>query len=443
MNYTEPPPQSTSEPEPEFISARARRRRAQRRTYFPDDEAGRNALYEHLARRTFPSYELFVFALVSGLILSLGFFFNAPAFLIFGVLVAPLLTPWIGIPLSIIAGSGRLFIQTFTALFVSSLLVFGSGLLAGLASRALPYSARTFTEAFNHSHLWWHELLILTVGAIILTISFVRSEERPYLPSALLAYELLLPLCAAGFGLGSGVDGIWLPGLQVFLVHFVWATFFGIITLFFLRFYPTSFGGATFTGLAIIAILTIVIFQTGLNQWIKIQAGLATPEPVADTHQGAPVTQAVSSPTPLPTITSSPQISKSTAVIGVPTQTPSRTSTPAPITPQATLKPTETSTSTVTAEPTPIIGLIKASEGGGAFIREKPGGKVLATLPNGATVTIAPNDFQEVNGIVWIHVFALVNGVRVEGWMIQSVLVTATPVADWKPSATPVFTATP
>jgi hypothetical protein len=179
-----------------------------------------------------------------------------------------------------------------------------------------------------------------------------------------------------------------------------------------------------------------VTFLTGFDQWIKIKAGLATPEP-------APVTETVSSPTPLPTITLSPQVAQSTAVIGVPTQTPSRTSTPAPITPQATLKPTETSTSTVTAEPTPIIGLIKASEGGGAFIREKPGGKVLATLPNGATVTIVPNDFQDVNGTVWIHVFALVNGVRVEGWMIQSVLVTATPVADWRPSATPVFTATP
>jgi hypothetical protein len=95
----------------------------------------------------------------------------------------------------------------------------------------------------------------------------------------------------------------------------------------------------------------------------------------------------------------------------------------------------------VTAEPTPIIGLIKASEGGGAFIREKPGGKVLATLPNGATVTIVPNDFQQVNNITWIHVFALVNNVRVDGWMIQSVLVTATPVAEWQPSNTPEATA--
>jgi hypothetical protein len=431
MNYTEHPPQPTPEPEQEFISARARRRRAQRRTYFPADEAGRAALYEHLARRTYPSYELFVFALVAGVILGLGFFFNAQAFLFFGVLVAPLLTPWIGIPLSVIAGSSRLFIQTLTALFISALLIFGSGLLAGLASRALPDSARTFTAAFTHSRLWWHELLILTIAAIILTISFVRSEERPYLPSALLAYELLLPICAAGFGLGSGVDGIWVQGLQVFLVHFVWATFFGIITLFFLRFYPTTLSGATFTGLIVIAILATLTYSTGFNQWIKIKAGLATPEP-------APVTSTVSTPTPLPTITPSPVLAQATAIIGVPTQTPTIT-----LTPKATLKPSQTSTSTVTAEPTPIIGFIKAAEGGGAFIREQPGGKVIATLGNGATVTIFPNDFQEVDKVIWIHVFAIVNDVRVEGWMIQSVLITATPIADWQPSATSEFTATP
>jgi len=433
MNYTEPTSRPTPEPSQEFISARARRRRAQRRAYFPIDEEGRTALFEHLARRTFPSYELFVFALVSGLILGLGFFFNAQALLIFGILVAPLLTPWIGISLSVIAGSGRLFTQTMTAFFVSSLLIFGSGLLAGFASRVLPNSARTFNEAFIHSRLWWPDLFALTVSAIILTISFVRSEERPYLPSALLAYEILLPLCAAGFGMGSGVAEIWPQGAFVFVAHFAWATFFGILTLFFLRFYPTTFSGATFTGLAIVAILTIVTFLTGFDQWIRIQAGLATPEPVS-------VTQTLSAPTSFPTITPSSKVARSTAVIGVPTQTPSRTLTP---TPKATLKPTQTSTSTVTAEPTPIIGLIKAAEGGGAFIREKPGGKVLATLGNGATVTIVPDDFQEVNNVIWVHVFALVNDIRVEGWMIQSVLVTATPIADWKPSATSAFTATP
>jgi formylglycine-generating enzyme required for sulfatase activity len=94
---------------------------------------------------------------------------------------------------------------------------------------------------------------------------------------------------------------------------------------------------------------------------------------------------------------------------------------------QSAATPTDTATYTVTAEPTPIIGLVKAAEGGGAFIRERPGSKVLATIGNGATVTIVPNDLQDVQGVIWVHVFTVVNDVRVEGWMIQSVLVTATP----------------
>lgn len=429
MNYDDTPSQPDSSPD--FISARARRRRAQRRAYFPADEQGRTALFEHLARRAFPSYELFVFALVAGVILGIGYFFNAQALLFFGILVAPLLTTWVGLSLSIIAGSGRLFFQTIAALFISSLLIFATGLLTGYVSRILPDDSRTFTAAFENSRLWWPNLAVLTIAAIILTISFVRSEDRPYLPSALLAYGILLPISAAGFGLGSGVPDIWPQGALVFAVHFAWATFFGILTLFFLRFYPISFNGVVTTGLVIVAIFTAVTFLTGFDQWIRIRAGLATPEP-------ASATPTLSSPTPLPTDTPIPTAPETSAFSDAPSLTPSRTPTSAP-----TVKPSITPTNTITAEPTPIIGLIKASEGGGALVRNKPGGAVITILANGSTVTIVPNDVQEINGVLWVHVIAQVNDKRVDGWLIQSVLVTATPVADWKPSATPAFTNTP
>ena len=435
MNTSEPTSKPTPDHSLEFESARARRRRAQRRAYFPTDKEGRAALFTHLARRAFPSYELFVFSLISGLFIGLGYFFNSQAILFFGLLVAPLMTPWIGIALATIAGAGRFFLQTVAAFLVSSLILFVGGLLAGVASRTLPNAARTFTAAFDNSRLWWPNLVVLTIAAIILTISFVRSENRPYLPSALLAYGIILPICAAGFGLGSGVPGIWPQGLQVFLVHIAWATFFGIISLFFLRFYPTSAGGISLTGFIFIALIVFVSLQMGFVDWIKIQAGLATPVPVS-------VTQTESIPTPFSTTTSSPRPAQTNAFIGVSTATPSRTPSPETVTLEAT-PVGDTPTSTVTAEPTPIIGIIRASEGGGAFIREKPGGKVLATLGNGSTVTIVPNDLQDINGIIWVHVIAFTNDVRVEGWMIQTVLVTATPVAEWQPSSTPEFTATP
>ena len=401
-----------------------------RRASFPTDEEGRAELFAHLVRRAFPSYELFVFSLVAGAILGLGYLFNAQALLIFGVLVAPLLTPLIGTTLSIVAGALRLFLQTATALLISLLLVFLGGWLAGFASR--PFQPLTLTEAFLHSRLWWYDLATLTIGAVLITISFVRSEDRPYLPSALLAYELFLPLAAAGFGLGSGVGlgEIWPQGLFVFFVHLAWATFFGLLTLFFLRFYPTSLGGFVLTGIVLAALLTTVIIYTNFGNWIMGNAELpsTTPEPVT-------ISEPTITPLVIASVTLSPEKDQATAVIAAPITTVSRTLRPSST--PATLAPTTTPTSTVTAEPTPILAVIRASEGGGAFIRDNPGGQVLITLANGSTVTIIPNDLQDVNGVIWVHVFTFANDSRVEGWMIQTVLQTSTPVADWQPSPTP------
>jgi len=435
MDYSDNTPQPESEPTQEFESARARRRRAMRRAYFPTDEEGRAALFTHLAKRAYPSYELFIFALVAGAIMGLGYFLDSQSLLIFGVLVAPILTPWIGVSLAVVAGAGRLFTQTTLALIISSTFIFLGGAIAGYATRIFP-QPRTFNEAFTHSHLWAPDFFVLAIGAILITLSFIRSEQRPYLPSALVAYEFFLPLCASGFGLGSGVEEVWTLGIQVFLVYFAWATFFCILTLFFLNFYPTSFGGYSFTGLILIILIAWLATSTGALDWMKIQAGLSTPEP-------ASTSQATSTLSLIPTTTGTEAPAPTSAVNDTPTRTPSRTPTPKPATIEVTIPPTKSPTYTVTAEPTPIIALIRASEGGGAFIREKPGGKVLATLGNGATVTIVPNDLQDVNNVIWVHVFAIVNDVRVDGWMIQSVLVTATPIADWQPSPTATITLTP
>jgi hypothetical protein len=417
MSFPESASQPHFEQTPEFVSARARRRRAQRRAYFPTDEQARADLFAHLTRRAFPSYELFVFSLVAGAILGLGYLFNSQALLVFGILVAPLLTPWIGTTLSIVAGAPRLFVQTLMALLISALIIFGAGWLAGFASR--PFQPLTLTEAFTHSRLWWPDLVALTIGAVLITISFVRSEDRPYLPSALLAYELFLPLSAAGFGLGSGIAEVWPEGLYVFLTHLAWATFFGLITLFFLRFTPTSFGGFVLTGLILLAAIAVVVFYTGAWSWVLARVGLVSPVPAP-----VVVNQPTDTPEAIPSGTLSAGTEAATAVIAGSGSTPSAA-------PRATLaQATLAATVTVTAEPTPILALISASEGGGAFIREQPGGQVLVTLANGSTVTIIPNDLQDVNGVIWVHVFTQVEDRRVEGWMIQTVLQTATPVAD-------------
>lgn len=423
-----------TEPHPESrISARARRRRA-RRTFFPKDAQGRAAILATLAKRAYPSYDLFVFSLLSGAVLGVGYIFDSYGVLLLGILFAPLMVPWVGMALSIISGAPRLFVQTFAGLLISVLLVFGASVLAGLASRLiLPH---TFNVAFTLSRLWWPDLIVMALGAILLTVSFVRSESKPYLPSVVVAYELFMPLSASGFGVGNGIGDLWPHGVLVFVVHLAWATTLGLITLAVLRFRPLSGFGYIFALGGFAAFLSIVIWLTNpfSPQSVDSIQGAALP---ADTPTQNLLSSGIASPTTLP---------PSTSTLLEPTQTESMpeniseesdgTITPVPLTLDVTLPPTETRTSTPEPQPTPIYAIIRAREGGGAYIRREPGGNVIATLGNGSIVQILP-ETQDYNGVLWIHISATRNDIRVEGWIIQSVLETATPVPNWEPSETP------
>jgi hypothetical protein len=428
MSFTDPSFPTSETPQP----PRARRRR-RGQLNIPGDAQGRTALLMTLARRAYPTYEIFVYALLCGAILGLGFLLDSQALLLFGILMAPLLMPWIGVLLAAITGSTRFFFETLMALLISVGLVFVIGALSGFAARA--FLPRTFNEAFVHSRLWWPDLAIVAVGAIILTVSFVRTEEKPFLPSVMLAYGLFLPISAAGFGLGSGVGDIWPNGAFIFLVHFAWAGMFGLITLIALRFMPTSIEGFVLSaGIAVVFVILLLHFMSGAALKQVSTSQMADPtQPPTLTVNILPVSQAGAQPSPSFT----PIIETTT-----PTQELSLSPTPVPLTLEVTLPPSETPTVTLTIEPTPIYARILADKGGGAYLRKSPNGKYLITLDNYSVVQVLP-DTQEINGVTWAHVIAIKNGLQLEGWILQIVLDVATPAPNWQPSATPVFTSTP
>src|SRR5512141_609525 len=74
---------------------RARRRRRSQ-LIVPPDATGRAALIGSLSHRAYPTYELFVYAVLCGAILGLGYVLDSQALLLFGILVAPLLSPSLG-----------------------------------------------------------------------------------------------------------------------------------------------------------------------------------------------------------------------------------------------------------------------------------------------------------------------------------------------------------
>jgi hypothetical protein len=383
---------------------RARRRRAHRTMGLPGADE-RAAILDGLARRAFPSIEFFVFALLGGTVIGAAYLMDSPAMLLLGILLAPLLTPWVGLILAIQTGSWRFFFQTLGGFLVASLLVFLTGTLAGWVGHL--WQPLPLSQASLHSHLWWPDLFLVALGAILLTISFVRSERRPILPSIMLAYGLFMPLSAGGVGLGLGIQPIWPDGAEVFLVHLALAMLVGVITLASLRFKPLKASGYLLPIIMGLFSLAALAYFTGLTTIVRNE--------IFATRQIVPTATLAPIPTNTPTV-----MPTATVII---TTTPLPSNTPQP---------------TATTLPTPVYAVIQAATGGGAYIRSQPGsgnGTALAVLINGTLVQVLP-EIQSINGISWVDV----RWNNVDGWVLSSVLLatTKTPLPP-----TPTFTPTP
>jgi hypothetical protein len=423
------PPEPERHTQREFTAEGSRiRRRRTRNMEIPASAEGQAELIQSLAHRAHPSFELFIYALLSGTIIALGFWLNAPPIWFIGVLLTPLMTFWVGMLLALIVGSPKFLFETFMAFLISAVMVFLIGVLTGFASQVFP--ERALDNAFYFARLWVPQLIIVVLGSILLIASFVRSESKPFLPSLVVAFTFYLPLSSAGFGLGSGVQGMWPEGILVFLVHFGLASVVGVVTLIALRIRPTP-GGMILTGGAVLFLLISVgiIMFGGSSQ----NSGSETPQAVTVESQTAPIqnpgldSSQQANPTPMASLATSKDSATGTATPITPT--------PVPLTLTVTLPATETPTVTLTIEPTPVYAKISAAEGGGANLRKTPNGKFVATLDNGTIVQVLP-DIMEVNSVTWIHIIAPKNGVYLEGWVLQSVLTTATPVPNWDGTVT-------
>jgi hypothetical protein len=311
---------------------------------------------------------------------------------------------------------------------IGAALIFITGLLAGFVARA--FMPLTLSEAFYHSRLWWPHLVVLVLGAVLLPISFVRTERRPLLPSAMLAFAFYLPLSAGAVGLGSGVPGIWPSGLIVFLIHFGLASLIGVVTLLIMGFRPYSLAGYGLgTALILAGILGLFLVSGfgsalaspfGTSAWLS--AGLPGSDPTA--------TPTMVVPTPTRT-TATPTVATATSPPA--TATATRTSSPT-----ATLVSStpETPTGTALPNPTPVYALVEAGEGGGIAMRAEPGGALVTTLLNGILVEVI-SDVEQLANRNWVRVRAVTASSTFEGWVLQDSLRLATPAPTWIPSPTP------
>jgi uncharacterized membrane protein len=381
----------------------ARRRRA-RRLLAPLDPDERAEFIDEIAHRLSPSFDFFLFSFLAGCVTGIGLLLDQPALLVLGAVLAPVMAPVVGLALGTVTGSVKFFARSMAGAIAGGLLVFAAGTLVGWLGKML--LDPDLSNAYQHAQISWLNFIVLAVGAFLLTASMTRTESRPLVASVALAYELYIPLAAAGFGLATQAPHLWPDGLVVFIVHLAWAALFGALTLALFGFRPLTLFGYTLGG-ALALVGVILLIEIG--------------------GMGAVVSTGVALPTPLPTSTAT--------LTPIPTLTPTRTPTLTPVppteTPTVTATATETPipTATITLTPTPMYARVYALKGGGAMLRSEPYGTAFTSMTNGTLVLVLSDQFVVAGGLTWVNVRIMPDGP--EGWVLQDLLDMATPPPNW------------
>ncbi|HUS84079.1 MAG TPA: DUF389 domain-containing protein, partial [Anaerolineales bacterium] len=228
---------------------RARRRRARRMlTQLRADE--RETFLEGLAQLVSPGVDFFLLALLAGISLGLGFRFDQQALLFAGALLAPRMAPLLGIALSAVSGSPRFFLRMFASFSVGALiLAIVAGLSGGLSFADHP----SYLLAQGHIKLNLIDFAIVLVASVLLTYRLSNDERIAALPSAAIAYELMLPLAAGAIGLLRADPELWQGALLTFGLHLAWTIVVSASTLAALGFRPLT--GASYSLAAAVVLL--------------------------------------------------------------------------------------------------------------------------------------------------------------------------------------------
>ncbi|MCX6070052.1 MAG: DUF389 domain-containing protein [Chloroflexi bacterium] len=263
----------------------------------------REAFLEDLARLVTPGFDLYVRLLAAGLLVGVGFRLDQRALLMAGVLVAPIMSPVVGLALASVSGSVRFFLRELGSLAVGLvLLVIASGLTGGLG---LPAGESSILVA-GHMKLNLIDFALLLGGSIVLAYVLARRSQLSALASVAVGYELLLPLGAAGIGLVSNDPELWQGALLTFGLHLTWAILAGMGTLVVLGFRPLVGGGRSLPAAVVLIGVMGLLSAVGLGASVIAAAPTPTPTPTATptaTATGTATITPTATRTPLPTAT--------------------------------------------------------------------------------------------------------------------------------------------
>jgi len=429
----------------------------------------KEAVLQQLSRSSSPGIDFFLLIVLSCSIATFGLLTDSTAVIIGAMLVAPLMSPILGISLASVAGEQRMYKRSAIALVEGVILAILLSAIISLIAYNSPFGVlqEIPREVLSRTRPNPFDLGIALAGGAAAAYALAQPQLSEALPGVAISTALMPPLCTIGIGIALSDQSIIFGALLLFMTNFASISFAGILVFMGLGFRPlsseVSLGGlprSVIISAALVLIIAIPLIgitlgfvrdgqrvntirhsvESELNlfpdaQLIDLQIStqgdtiqleitartyrqptyqkvLELQSNIAKTLDQPVALQFISVPysklDPLfpPTHTPTPTLGPS----ATPTVTPTSTST-STVTPTITLTPTETSTPTATA--TLIIANIYRTDGQGIYLRESPNGKLSVILPEGATVNIT-SEREQIKNTLWIRVTDLLGR---SGWI--------------------------
>lgn len=446
----------------------------------PPTKQERKEIAEEITASASPGFDFFLLVVLSCSIATMGLITNSPAVIIGAMLVAPLMSPIIGLGLGSIMGNAQLVESALSALLRGAVLAVLLSAVMTVINRNLPFVVlqELSEEVLARTHPSPIDLVIALAGGLAAAYAMTRPNISAALPGVAIATALMPPLCTVGIGLALERWDVAGGATLLFVTNAITIAFAAAFVFFLQGFSPErqiqgqiiprallSSASLTMVLLIPLSFYSIKFFNEATEnrminevvnaQVLKMNGAELVEFNVQRVQDGLSMVITVRTNTPLryeqvtelqKSIATSLQQPVSLKVNQVfaeqfdplipPTFTPTLTLTPTPtLTPTntpgpsltPTFIPTVTPTFTLTPSATPAPGLVRVVNTIIPPLRlyQTPGGPVIGQIRAGQVLTLLYGK-KELDGLIWVEVMD--NEGRI-GWMPEAYLflVTATP----------------
>ncbi len=215
-----------------------------RRIVPPVSQERRGEVQVRLRDASHPDFSFFLLVLLSSVIATLGLLMNSPATIIGAMLVAPLMSPIIGLGLGSIRGDDRLLKDAASALLRGAVLAVFIAFLLSLNNRLMPFVPLIPddlpTEVLARTRPTPMDLGVALAGGLAAAFALAMPNISAALPGVAIATALLPPLAVVGIGLAYQRWDVAGGAFLLFITNGVAISASAMIVFFALGFVPRS-----------------------------------------------------------------------------------------------------------------------------------------------------------------------------------------------------------